>query len=361
MEIGPKAVRSRIGLPILPGEGPPRDAAARRDGPATYYDIPFLKPPTWHWQIAAYFFLEGVSSGSFLIASLADLTGRESYRSLVRAGYYISFASFLPCPPLLIADLGRPERFHHMLRIFKPTSPMSHGSWALAAYGLPMGLLTAEQALADLPGLSPRARRLARLVPTGPLGTLGIPCALVLATYPGVLLSTTSNPLWSRSRLLGALFACSSVHSGASAVSLALALAGDEGEASERVARIERIATLAEGAALAGFLAAAGRNRRHLVSGPGRRLFALGAVGAGLALPALVKAIAPKRGRGGRLARVVASALALAGAFALKWAVTKAGKLAAADARGSHEAAAARTPSEGWSPEGRMLSEGERR
>ena len=37
--------------------------------------------------------------------------------------------------PLLVSDLGRPERFLYMLRMFKVTSPMSVGSWILAAMG----------------------------------------------------------------------------------------------------------------------------------------------------------------------------------------------------------------------------------
>ena len=36
---------------------------------------------------------------------------------------------------LLISDLGRPERFLNMLRVFKVTSPMSVGSWILVVSG----------------------------------------------------------------------------------------------------------------------------------------------------------------------------------------------------------------------------------
>ena len=49
---------------------------------------------------------------------------------------------------LLVADLGDPLRFHHMLRVFKPSSPMSLGTWCLTAYSLP---LTAAAALGLLP------------------------------------------------------------------------------------------------------------------------------------------------------------------------------------------------------------------
>lgn len=332
MDHEPRAVRSRVGLPILAE----RAAPAR---PLGYYDIPFLKRPTWEWHIAAYFFLESISSGAFLMASLADATSSTRDSAIRRTGYLLSFATFIPCPPLLIADLGRPERFHHMLRIFKPTSPMSHGSWALAAYAVPMTALAAEVALGMLARRFELADRLEAIVPSRALGTAGIPCALMLATYPGVLLATTANPLWSRSRALGALFAASAVHAGASATSMALAIRGTHTDEIERLGRIELVAAAAEATALGAFLVAAGRHARPLVAGRHAKLFWLGAVGAGIALPMLLKALGPKRGTLGRLAKLAASALSLAGAFALKWAILHAGRDAADDARASHEAA----------------------
>ena len=95
-----------------------------------------LKAPTWEWHVAVYFFLGGASAGSFLFASLAELFGHGRFSAFSRNGYRAAFAAFLPCPGLLIADLGRPERFLHMLRVFKPSSPMNLGSWTLAAYSL---------------------------------------------------------------------------------------------------------------------------------------------------------------------------------------------------------------------------------
>ena len=332
VDSNPRAVRSRVGLPVLSDQPEP-------PAPVGYYDIPFLKRPTWEWHIAAYFFLESISSGAFLMASLDDATGAGRDSAVRRAGYLISFAAFLPCPPLLIADLGRPKRFHHMLRIFKPTSPMSHGSWALAAYAVPMHALAAEVALEAVPRPLAIVDRLEALIPSRALGVLGIPCALMLATYPGVLLATTANPLWSRGRALGALFAAGSIHAGASAVSMALALSGSHTGELARLARVEAIAAAAEATALSAFLVGAGRQARPLLAGRQSGLFWLGAVGVGMVLPLLLKALAPRRGRLARLAKTAASALSLAGALALKVAVTRAGRDAADDARAGHEAA----------------------
>ena len=98
----------------------------------SYYGRPVLKPPVWEWTIPAYFFTGGLSAGAALLAAGADLTGRPALR---RAGRLGGFAALGVSTYLLIEDLGRPERFHHMLRVAKPTSPMSVGTWILAAYG----------------------------------------------------------------------------------------------------------------------------------------------------------------------------------------------------------------------------------
>jgi Ni/Fe-hydrogenase subunit HybB-like protein len=64
----------------------------------------------------------GVSAGSALIGSLAEIFGGEERKKLAHTAHYVSLVTFLPCPPLLIDDLGVPSRFYHMLRIFKPSS-----------------------------------------------------------------------------------------------------------------------------------------------------------------------------------------------------------------------------------------------
>ena len=101
-----------------------------------YYGLPILKRPFWKWEIALYFFFEGVSAGSYILCTMAGLRDKKRYEELIRGGRILSFFTMVVCPPLLIIDLGRPERFHHMLRIWKKTSPMNHGAWALSGYGV---------------------------------------------------------------------------------------------------------------------------------------------------------------------------------------------------------------------------------
>ena len=117
---------------------------------ASYYDYTVLKQPFWRWEIIWYFFFGGRAAGSYVIATIAALFGSKEDRVVARTGYYLSLLMLLPCPPLLIKDLGRPERFLHMMRIFKVKSPMSIGvrMWRLNHLVRTSSLLSPMQYLA---------------------------------------------------------------------------------------------------------------------------------------------------------------------------------------------------------------------
>jgi formate-dependent nitrite reductase membrane component NrfD len=172
---------------------------------------PVMKPPVWTWEVPLYFWFGGIAAGSSFVALACDLAGDERSAATARK---VALAALGPCPVLLVLDLGRPERFYNMLRIFKPRSPMSMGAWALTAFGN----LAAAAVGADLLG----RRRAAR--------ALGGANALVggyLGSYTGVLLASTAVPVWSRSRLfLGPIFVSTATATGAAAVRLALVATG---------------------------------------------------------------------------------------------------------------------------------------
>lgn len=320
-------------------------AGVRAEG---YYGQPMLKRPLWHWHIALYFFLEGVSAGAYVVATMSDLFAHGRHREMEKAARYLSLAALAPCPPLLVADLGRPGRFHHMLRVWKWTSPMNTGAWALTAYSLPVGTLAFKQLTGDVEGMSGAIKRAGSLVPSRFVGALGLPPALTMVSYPGVLLSTTSTPVWSHTRFLGALVASSSMSSGAAALTLLLsAKGGEEGGASlKALGKFERAATLCEAGALAAYLVSAGKTAEPLTKGRQAKLFWLGAVGAGLVLPALVDAAAPRKRR--RAAKVLGSALKLAGTLALKWALVYAGRSSAEDPAYARQATRPSEQAPGW-------------
>ena len=184
------------------GGGPPRASRRPDDGSReqlavpradfrSYYGRPVLKPPVWEWKIPAYFFTGGLSAGSALLAAGADLTGRPALR---RAGRLGGFAALLASTYLLVADLGRPERFHHMLRVVKPTSPMSVGTWILVAYGPGSGLAAAAELLPP----SLRATMPGRLLRAAgrPAGLAAAAIAPGVASYTAALLAQTAAPAW---------------------------------------------------------------------------------------------------------------------------------------------------------------------
>ena len=97
-----------------------------------YYGQELLKAPVWTWEVPAYFFVGGAAGAAALIAAVARRTGASD--ALVRDARWIAAAGGALSPPLLISDLGRPERFLNMLRVFKLRSPMSVGAWTLVAF-----------------------------------------------------------------------------------------------------------------------------------------------------------------------------------------------------------------------------------
>ena len=110
---------------------------------SSYYGRPVVKKPVWQERdIAGYLFTGGIAAGSALLAAGADLTGRPELRRVTRLS---SLGALAVSGVALVHDLGRPDRFYNMLRVFKPTSPMSVGSWILSAFALPAGLGFADE------------------------------------------------------------------------------------------------------------------------------------------------------------------------------------------------------------------------
>ena len=124
-------------VPMLSAEGYRRRQRAFAEQPAkptTYYGRPMLKKPTWKWFIPLYLFLGGVAGGVALLGALAEMLGGPRHRATVRHARYLSLLLSILCPVLLILDLGRLVRFHHMLRVFKLSSPLSVGTWILSTF-----------------------------------------------------------------------------------------------------------------------------------------------------------------------------------------------------------------------------------
>jgi formate-dependent nitrite reductase membrane component NrfD len=297
---------------------PERVAQANRRGrcgkpPGPPVQGPMLKPPVWTWEVPLYFWTGGMAAGASFVALACDLAGDERSARVARR---VALGALAPCPPLLILDLGRPERFYNMLRIFKPRSPMSTGAWCLSLFG---AVATAAVG-ADLLG----HRRTAKA-----LGAANAVVGGYLGSYTGVLLACTAVPVWARSRLLlGPIFVSTATLTGASATRLALVAAGmPEGHPTrEALGRVEGGAMVAElllseiNERRLGRLAHAFRDGRS-----GRWFSAakwLARTGMGLRLA---------RRRGGPWTHHVASGCYMAAALCFRYAWVQAGPISAAD------------------------------
>lgn len=308
----------------------------------SYYDYPALKEPTWTWEIIWYFFFGGLAGGSYVLATLATLFGNKEDREIARVGYYASLLALLPCPPLLIKDLGRPEKFLNMLRIFKFKSPMSMGTWGLVSFSFFSGLTAVIQAARDgLLGTWWGARLLARW-PQKLIALPGSLLATFLGGYTGVLLTATSIPVWARSRMLGSVFISSAFSTSTALISCILRIIGAPGTSLRKLERIEWTNILIEIASLFVYLRGSNRAAKALVGTEpheqGRTFWSF--VAGGLLLPWLLqgflllfgsKGERKQRTRGGL--GMIVSLMILVGGYFLRRSVVKAGHASARDAR----------------------------
>jgi len=301
------STRTRRGTaePHRTAQQPMRSSA---DAPRSYYGQPVIKAPVWKGYIPWYFFTGGLAGASAPLAAVAGARGDDV---LARRAWSVALGALAVSPALLIADLGVPARFHHMLRVAKPTSPMSVGTWLITLVGPGVGLGWARSTL----GWFPRAGRAG--------GALAAALGPVVSTYTAVLIADTAVPAWHEARReLPFLFAASSAAS-----------AGGAGVLLTPVERAMPARRLALGGAAAQ-LATMWRMERRL--GPLAEPYRTGTPGrlartarAGTAAGAALLALRGRR----RGAAAAGGALLLAGAALERWAVFTAGSASASDPR----------------------------
>jgi Polysulphide reductase, NrfD len=151
----------------------------------SYYGRPIIKAPIWESPVPWYFFFGGLAGASASLALGARLAGNEQ---LARNATFAGMAGVGVSPILLTLDLGRPERFYNMFRVFRITSPMSVGTWILSGSGAALGIASACEVL----GIFPRVKLAAQTVG----GLLGLP----LTTYTAALVADTAVPVWHEAR-----------------------------------------------------------------------------------------------------------------------------------------------------------------
>jgi formate-dependent nitrite reductase membrane component NrfD len=289
------------------GEQPVVDKAQFR----SYYGVPVISKPVWKPQdIAGYLFLGGLAGASSVVAAAAQLSGRPA---LARASKVTSTVAAGLSGLALVHDLGRPDRFFNMLRVLKPSSPMSVGSWLLASYA-PMSAAASFSAVTG------------RLRLAGTVGTAGA-AALGpgVATYTAALIANTAVPAWHDGyRHLPFVFAAS-----AASTAAGLGMAAAPLHETTPVRRLGITAALAEWGLLQLMkrsMGEAGEAFSESEKGHRYERAAAAAIAGGVALAALA-------GRRSRLASALSGSAIVAGSALTRFAIFEAGVTSAENPR----------------------------
>ena len=218
----------------------------------------FAGPPEWTWYILFYFFLAGLSGGSYFIATLLRLNGSPTDEPAARIGYYVAFLTFVLCPILLTLDLTQPLRFWHMLwnatpgdqgPILKYWSPMSVGAWALLLFGVFVTVSFLDVLVRDRvirTAITGRAVRLLDGTPGRVWTVVGAVLGLFVAGYTGVLLAVSNQPGWSDTWALGGLFLASGLAGSAALLWWLVQYRSDARASTGVLIRCERLFALLE-------------------------------------------------------------------------------------------------------------------
>lgn len=271
----------------------------------------------YNWMIVVYFFVGGLSAGAYL---LSVIVGRwmSDGRVVARNAAFVAPLAMIPGLALLVLDLGSPMRAPFLGIHFNPTSVLSWGSIFLGVF-FAISVLHALQQWKDGWWSSP-ARKLA------PVGAV---CAVIVASYTGLLLNGAPGLVLWHNALLPVLFLNGGLISGIAATLLFSRGEGADA-ASSKLGRIAAALVVLELAMLLGEVIVLARGGAHAANAAHELMFgqysmafwALQIV-AGSAIPALLLA----NGKGGALLRAAASILLLVGVYTMRHIVVIGGQI----------------------------------
>ncbi len=296
--------------------GQPSQQPGLSTGDASYYDHPVLKKSPWSWDIPAYYYVGGATGASCVLGAAATLLNGEGMPNIVRNARWIGPIGSGLSAFFLIHDLGRPSRFLHMLRVFRPSSPMSVGTYILSVFSSFAGLSWIALFVPE-----PFSR-------VGDYAAIGAGVfGLGLAGYTGVLVSNTTVPVWQRPhRIMPVLFLASAT---ASAAALFDILGSNEVEAKaiHGFGIAGKIAELGAATALEHNVATVGEVVKPLQLGVSGLLWRCGKI---FSTASLVLSLYPKPSRGLRTATGI---LGTAGALCVRFGIHYAGQRSAMNPR----------------------------
>ncbi|QRN97854.1 polysulfide reductase NrfD [Archangium violaceum] len=291
----------------------PSQSGVNAESPS-YYGQPAIKEPVWIWSIPLYFYVGGVAGAASVLGAAADVFGGERMEGLGRRCRWVGTAGDIVSSGLLIYDLGRPTRFLNMLRVFRPTSPMSVGSWVLVGSG---AMNTASLLFAGRRGWLGRAGEGAAIA----AGLLGLP----LAGYTAVLIANTAVPIWQATRKSLPLLFMSSAMAGAGSLMELLPHPKRDEKVLHLFSAMGKVGELLAGVAVQHEASRLEVLVRPLKHGPSGTLWKAAKV---CTAASLALGVWPGRRKWMKVARAL---LGSAGALLTRFAVFRAGKVSASD------------------------------
>ncbi|UCE42596.1 MAG: polysulfide reductase NrfD [Candidatus Aminicenantes bacterium] len=151
--------------------------------------------------IAVYFYLTGLSAGSFILSTLAYGFGMERYKSLGRVGVILATVLLIIAPLFLLLHIGVPHRAWHLFVYLNFESPITWGSFLLILY--PINCIIYGYFMFK------EKKKQTRL-----FGLIGIPLAISVHGYTGFILAFgKARALWNTA-LMPILFLVSAIVSG---------------------------------------------------------------------------------------------------------------------------------------------------
>lgn len=151
--------------------------------------------------IAIYFYLTGLSAGSFILSTLSNSFGLEKFKPIGRIGVILATVLIVIAPLFLLFHIGMPQRAWHLFTYLNLSSPITWGSFLLILY--PINCLIFAYFMYN------EKIKFAKI-----FGFTGIPLAILVSGYSGFILAFgKARALWNTA-LMPILFLASSIISG---------------------------------------------------------------------------------------------------------------------------------------------------
>jgi tetrathionate reductase subunit C len=199
------------------------------DSTQLLYDI--HNGETFGTMIAIYFYLTGLSAGSFIISTLSYGFGFERFKPLGKIGVVLATLLLMAAPMFLLIHSGQRLRVWHLFVYLNPSSPITWGSFLLMLY--PLNCLIYGYFMFK-----------GRRRPTRIFGLVGIPLALMVHGYTGFIVAFgKARPLWNSS-MMPLLFLVSAMVSGI-AMMILVSVVRDRFFTKERTINTEILSALA--------------------------------------------------------------------------------------------------------------------